>query len=58
MVFLDQVYTMEKSKYHNEYYKTLADISRAITFDLYLEDILKLINMLTARIVGNEICSL
>ena len=34
------------------------DISRAITSDLYLEDILKLILMVTARVTGVEICSL
>lgn len=34
------------------------DISRAITSDLYLEDILKLIVMVTARVTGVEICSL
>ena len=34
------------------------DISRAITSDLYLEDILKLIVMVTAKVTGVEICSL
>ena len=34
------------------------DISRAITSDLYLEDLLKLIVMVTARVTGVEICSL
>ncbi len=34
------------------------DISRAITSDLYLEDILKLILMVTAKVTGVEICSL
>ena len=34
------------------------DISRAITSDLYLEDILKLIVMVTANVTGVEICSL
>ncbi len=34
------------------------DISRAITSDLYQEDILKLIVMVTARVTGVEICSL
>ncbi len=33
------------------------DISRAITSDLYLEDILKLIVMVTAKVTGVEICS-
>jgi two-component system, response regulator PdtaR len=40
------------------YIKALMDISRAITSDLYLEDILKLIVMVTARVTGVEICSL
>ena len=34
------------------------DISRAITSDLYLEDILKLIVMVTANVTGVQICSL
>jgi len=34
------------------------DISRAITSDLYLEDILKLIVMVTANVTGVKICSL
>lgn len=34
------------------------DISQAITSDLYLEDILKLIVMVTAKVTGVEICSL
>jgi signal transduction protein with GAF and PtsI domain len=36
----------------------LSDISSAITSDLYLEDILKLIVMVTAKVTGLEICSL
>ena len=38
--------------------KALMDISRAITSDLFLEDLLKLIVLLTAKMVGAEICSL
>jgi signal transduction protein with GAF and PtsI domain len=34
------------------------DISQAITSDFYLEDILKLIVMVTAKVMGVEICSL
>ncbi|MBW1913296.1 MAG: histidine kinase, partial [Deltaproteobacteria bacterium] len=34
------------------------DISKAITSDLYLEDILTLIVMVTANATGMEICSL
>ncbi|MBW2029166.1 MAG: GAF and ANTAR domain-containing protein [Deltaproteobacteria bacterium] len=43
---------------YDRYIKGLMDISRAITSDLYIEDILKLIVMVTARVTGVEICSL
>jgi len=43
---------------YDQYIKALMDISRAITSDLYLEDILKLIVMVTAKVTGVEICSL
>ncbi|RJR49237.1 MAG: ANTAR domain-containing protein [Desulfobacteraceae bacterium] len=43
---------------YNRYIKALMDISQAITSDLYLEDILKLIVMVTAKVTGVEICSL
>ena len=43
---------------HDKYIKGLMDISRAITSDQYLEDILKLIVMVTAKVTGVEICSL
>ena len=43
---------------YDKYIKGLMDISRAITSDLYLEDILKLIVMVTAKATGVEICSL
>jgi len=42
----------------DKYIKALLDISRAITSDQYLEDILKLILMVTAKVTGVEICSL
>ena len=42
----------------DKYIKAITDISRAITSDLYLEDILKLIVMVTAKVTGVEICSL
>lgn len=42
----------------DDYIKAISDISRAITSDLYLEDILKLIVMVTAKVTGVEICSL
>jgi len=43
---------------YEQYIKGLMDIGRAITSDLYLEDILKLIVMVTAKVTGVEICSL
>jgi GAF domain-containing protein len=51
---------MEKIKpdTYDKYIKAITDISRAITSDQYLEDILKLIVMVTAKVTGFEICSL
>ena len=51
---------MEKteSKTYDDYIKALMDISQAITSDLFLEDLLKLIVMVTAKVTGVEICSL
>jgi signal transduction protein with GAF and PtsI domain len=51
---------MEKVKVetYDKYLKALMRISRAITSDLYIEDILKLIVMVTAKVTGVEICSL
>jgi signal transduction protein with GAF and PtsI domain len=51
---------MEKltTENYEKYIKALTDISSAITSDLYLEDILKLIVMVTAKVTGLEICSL
>ncbi len=43
---------------YDKYIKAITDISRAITSDLYIEDILKLIVMVTAKVTGFEICSL
>jgi signal transduction protein with GAF and PtsI domain len=48
----------QDSDIYNGYIKALTDISRAITSDLYIEDLLKLIVMVTARVTGVEICSL
>ena len=45
-------------KTYDKYIKGLMDISQAITSDLYLEDILKLIVMVTAKVTGVEICSM
>ena len=47
-----------KPEIYDKYIKGLMDISQAITSDLYLEDILKLIVMVTAKVTGVEICSL
>ena len=46
------------SETQDKYIKALMDISKAITSELYLEDILRLIVMVTARVTGVEICSL
>jgi GAF domain-containing protein len=43
---------------YEQYIQGLMDISRAITSDLYLEEILKLIVMVTAQVTGYAICSL
>ncbi len=45
-------------KTQDEYIKALMNISRAITSDLFLEDLLKLIVMVTANVTGVAICSL
>ena len=51
---------MEKSNLHtyDHYIKALMDIGQAITSDLFLEDLFKLIVMVTAKVTGVEICSL
>ncbi len=49
--------SIDQGTYDN-YLKALMDISRAITSDLYIEDILKLIVMVTAKVTGVDICSL
>jgi len=46
-----------KSSY-KEYINTLSKISKAITSDLYLEDVLKLVVTLTANVMNAKICSL
>jgi len=43
---------------YKDYINTLSKISRAITSDLYLEDVLKLIVTLTANVMKAKICSL
>ena len=49
---------IRKGETPNKYIKALMEISRAITSEQYLEDILKLIVMVTAKVTGVEICSL
>ena len=48
---------MKKTSYKS-YIDTLNKISKAITSDLYLEDVLKLIVTLTANVMNAKICSL
>ncbi len=43
---------------YDRYIKALMDISRAIVSDLFLEDLLKLIVMVTAKVMNVDICSL
>ena len=49
--------TADRLPYEN-YIKALTEISRAITSDVFLEDLLKLIVMVTAQVTGVAICSL
>ncbi|UCC95714.1 MAG: GAF domain-containing protein [Candidatus Omnitrophota bacterium] len=49
---------MKKHSSYKEYLDTLSKISKAITSDLYLEDVLKLIVSLTANVMKAKICSL
>jgi signal transduction protein with GAF and PtsI domain len=53
----DRIIAMGKTT-EKEYLGTLSKISKAITSDLYLEDILKLIVNLTANVMDAKICSL
>jgi len=50
--------TADEHQTYDDYIKALTDISRAITSDIYLEDLLKLIVMVTAKVTGVAICSL
>lgn len=47
-----------KANLYDEQIKGLSKISRAITSDLYLDDILGLIVSVTAQVMGSNICSL
>lgn len=48
----------EEKMSFKEQIKALSKISKAITSDLYLEDILRLIVAVTAEVLGSKICSL
>jgi len=48
----------QQDQTYDGYIKALTDISQAITSDLYIEDLLKLIVMVTAKVTDVEICSL
>ena len=48
---------MKKTSYKS-YIDALSKISKAITSDLYLEDVLKLIVTLTANVMKAKICAL
>jgi len=43
---------------YDQYIKALTEISRAVTSDLFLEDVFKLMVMVVARVTGVDICSL
>ncbi|HOL67237.1 MAG TPA: GAF and ANTAR domain-containing protein [bacterium] len=43
---------------HQEQIKALYEISKAITSEMYLEDVLKLIVAVTAQVLGSKICSI
>lgn len=47
-----------EAKTYDQYIRALTEISRAITSELYLEELLKLIVMVTAKVTGVDICSL
>jgi two-component system, response regulator PdtaR len=46
------------SQSYDHYIKALMDISQAVTSDLFLEDVFKLIVMVVAKVTGVDICSL
>jgi two-component system, response regulator PdtaR len=48
----------QDKKEYNEQIKALYEISRAVTSDMYIEDILKLIVSVTAQVTGSKICSI
>ncbi len=48
----------KSSEVYKKYFSALMEISQVIISDHYIDDILKLIVMVTARVTGVEICSL
>ena len=50
--------TKKKHVPHEEQIRALTEISRAITSDLYLDDILTLVVSVTAKVMDSKICSL
>lgn len=48
----------KKQAIHLKQLEALSKVSKAITSDLYLEDILRLIVMVTAQVMNSKICSL
>ncbi len=46
------------SELYEKYFKALMEISQAVISNHYLDDVLKLIVLVTARVTGVEICSL
>lgn len=49
---------MSPDELYEKQVEALAEVSRAIVSDLYLEDILRLIVMVTAEMMGSNICSI
>ncbi len=54
----DGIMEETNSAVFEKYFNALMEISQAITSDRYLEDILKLIVMVTAKVTGVDVCSL
>jgi two-component system, response regulator PdtaR len=52
------VKNMSSTQDYEDHIKALYEISKAITSEMYLEDILKLIVAVTAQVMGSRICSI
>ena len=48
----------EHQQGNDQYIKALMDISEALTSDLFLDDLFKLVVMVVAMVTGVDICSL